>query len=284
MSGSQLARQAAQAIYNNPELAASVVSMVTSGTGLAARGIKRRFKATGITRSQFTASGRTARRVSALNARTAGYLGMELKFIDYDFTGTVVSTMTGAETDPSGVGCINVSAQGDGESNHDGRSYVCKSYVIKGLLTLSRQQDQADAVSGTSVRVILLWDKQTNGAQFNAEDVLEVPAGSIVNSFPNLQFRERFVILRDRTFFLHYTIAGTDGTNTISIGGEQHGFNWKGNCPNTASGGTGMRVIATGTTAVVASVGDHSLHMMAVNAATGAPVTLSYNSRIRFTG
>ncbi len=215
------------------------------------------------------------RRKKASNVRTGGFVGIEKKFLDGTFQVAIVATVAGSEMDPPGAGAqtapgtLSAIAQGDGESNRDGRKCTLTSLHLKGDVTLSPTSSDG---TGKIVRVMIVWDKQTNGAQFNAEDVF-LSNTNVEYSFRNLQFIKRFAILKDQTFVLVPQAASGDGTTGENVGDIKK-FNWNFN----------FRIpqIYKGTTAVIANITDNSLHIMAFANATGT--VLSYASRVRFFG
>jgi len=219
----------------------------------------------------------TAKRVS-LNPRIGGYVGLELKYVDYVYSASVANGVAGSEADPATALCLNVAAQGDGPNQRDGRRCVTKSYEVRGGVYLDALASQSTAPLGRNVRLMLIKDKQTNGAQFNAEDVLVDASGNDVFSLINLEYRERFEILEDITVPLDYTVSFNDtgATGGGVVSGNYKPFIWKGtlNMPTTSPSGQ--------TTAAIAAVADNSLHVIAIASTTG--VTLSYHSRCRFVG
>lgn len=132
--------------------------------------------------------------------RTGGYYGgMEKKFVDTALAdGTMAATMTFYN--------LCVVAQGDTESQRVGRKIMIRSLDIRGNLTLLGATD----VTNTScqVRMRIVVDTQTNGAQFAATDLLETDA---INSFANLANRKRFIVLKDKTFNLSAGGAAATG-------------------------------------------------------------------------
>lgn len=213
----------------------------------------------------------------ALNARTGGYMGMELKFHDATKAATnIVGAIAGGELDPATADCINGIAQGDGESQRDGRKYLMKSVQVNGVITRAVDEDLANVPGHMAGWVALVLDTQTNLAQLNAEDVYtgnenEVP-------FRNLQFSSRFKVLAYKVITFDAPQVGTDGTNTMSSGGQVRHFHW--NVP------LDIPVITTGTGATVSSISDNSLHVIGSASLSTAPnqVALTYNSRVRFIG
>ncbi len=204
-------------------------------------------------------------------ARTGGFLGIETKFIDYTYASAFVATMTGAEADPTTADSLSAIAQGDGESNRDGRKCTLISLHMRGHV-------QLDPVTGSSasspkiMRVIVVWDTQTNGTQLNSEDVI-LAATHVEHGFRNLQFSKRFRILKDATFTLNPLAGAGDGT-ADDFAAVNRSFKWNFKL--------GIPVIHKGTTAVVANITDNSLHVIAF--ASDINCALRYESRIRFVG
>ncbi len=223
-----------------------------------------------------------ARRRIALNPRTGGFLGIEKKFLDLEFDDTMVVTMAGSESDPPGTGAqtapggLSCIAQGDGESQRDGRQAVLKDILIRGVL---RRVGGSDKGVPSFVRLILLQDTQTNGAQFNAEDVYVDPSNADLDAltYRNLQFASRFKILHDQVYSLPVTASAGNGTANDNADTLRN---------FTISKKLQIKVNYSGTTAVIANTTDNSLHLMAIagpGALAGA-VSLFYTSRLRFVG
>jgi len=224
---------------------------------------------------------KAARKV--LNSRTGGFVGMELKFIDYGLVSQAILAPTdaaGAELDPGTVNCLNAIAQGDGESNRDGRQIVMKQCYVTGIINIPIASDQADLGSGHTFFLALVLDKQTNGAQLNSEDVYTNPGAAALtaaNPLRDLQYTSRFQVLDSWQGCVGaYEGAGTDGASTNSIGGIQIPFklNWQGECP----------VNFTNTTANVSTIQDNSLHVVGFASSVSRTPTVCYNSRVRFVG
>ncbi len=204
--------------------------------------------------------------------RTGGYLGLERKFVDYTYSAAVSTTITGSEADPATVLCLNASATGNTEKTRDGRVQTNKSCHIRGRIELDVTA-AATLSAGRSVRIIVLLDTQTNVAQFDAEKVLSDDSTLKVHAFRELAYTHRFKILKDVTFNLNPTAAAGDGAadDTALI---VKNFKW--NFP------LNFKTQYDGTTAVIGSVTDNSVHVMAI--ASGSATTLKYESRVRFTG
>jgi len=214
------------------------------------------------------------------NMRTGGFLGIELKYKDSALVSQALVAPTdaaGGEVDPATLLALNAIAQGDGEQERDGKQVCLKSAYVTGIATIPAV---ANATAGSvlpCVYVALVLDKQTNAAQLNSEDVFTNPGASAVTAaspLRDLQYTSRFQVL-DSVLLEPQMIAPTyDGTNIETFGTQvPFKLSWNGDIITNY----------VGTTAVVASIQDHSLHLIAYTApVTGA--TISYNARVRFVG
>jgi len=221
------------------------------------------------------------RRLRDSNVRLGGFLGIENKFYDTSFTGAIASTTgwTAAEIDPASVLCISAPAQGDGESNRDGKKINITSAYVGGVVSLSAQTNASTADTSPVVFIALVLDMQTNGAQLNSEDVYINPlANAITASTPlrNLQYSKRFKVLKTKTLQFPPLPLSYDGTNMEQSGVDK---SFKMNISKL-----NLPVTFTATTAGVANVVDNSLHLVAIASGTGTIPTIYYNARVRFVG
>lgn len=220
------------------------------------------------------------------NYRSGGYLGLELKFLDCAWNGvTVNNSSSGAsgEMPPSSgcTGCISAPAQGDGESQRDGRNFVIKSVFASGIIATTGVQNSADVIDTSGYYVALVLDTQTNGATIVSEDVFINPStqngAMIPQPLRNLENVKRFRILASKYIKPGGAYASTDGTNTASVQQQEtptFTLSWSGN----------IKVNTNGTTANVSSVTDNSIHLIAYNGGDNMAPTLIGKSRVRFMG
>lgn len=211
------------------------------------------------------------------NRRTGGYLGIEYKFVDYEKDVNLVQTVTGAEIDDTTAGSCSSIAQGDGESNRDGRKCVLKNWYISGAVKLEQKSAQTGSLDARVVTIYGVLDTQTNGAQMNSEDFLSDPTDTDLDflAIRNLEYSKRFKTIFKERCVLKYPSAQSDGAaNTGEFNGDYYLFdiNKKLDIP----------VTFTGTTATVASISDNSLHIIALS--SGDSVKVQYISRVRFVG
>ena len=215
-----------------------------------------------------------------VNKRTGGYEDLENKFVDYNVAGDAFSTQwAGGEMEDGTALSLSAVAQGDGESQRDGRVYYINSVHIKGFINIDVAEAQTAPGADSLARIALVWDTQTNGAQLNAEDVfLTIGAGEDVNSFRNLRYSKRFIVLKDKMLRLPTSTAQLNEGSANAFANARvripFAINKKFKKP--------IKVRCSGTTAAVSSITDNSLHL--IGTSTLASTTLTYQSRCRFQG
>lgn len=204
----------------------------------------------------------------------SGFIDIEKKFIDYETADDAFATTWAAMEDGT-ANCISATAQGDGESNRDGRVYYIRSVHIRGIVKRVAGESGAAPVADEFARVALVWDTQTNGAQLTATDVFDGGQTDDYLAFRNLQYSKRFIVLKDKSFLLKIPGLNEGASNLFATGEVKVPFKWNINFKKP------IKVRCSGTTAVVGSITDNSLHVVGV--ATSTSCQLDYQSRIRFT-
>ncbi len=220
------------------------------------------------------------------NLRIGGFLGIEKKFLDCAWNGVALTASTdgaGGELQPAS-GCTNaisIPAQGDGESQRDGRKYTLKSAYINGEIALTGLNDQPNGIQLPSIFLALVLDTQANGATVTSENVYINPGTSgetmLPKPFRNLQNTKRFRVLDSTTVECKDIYSTVDGANTASIQqGQRPKFelSWNGS----------LVCDSTGTTADVASASDNALHLIGYTDTTLSTPVVYGKSRIRFFG
>ncbi len=210
------------------------------------------------------------------NLRTGGFLGLEMKFVDTQavsdaFTSTWATMEDATNDSVSGV------AQGDGESNRDGRKYLIHSIHIKARAHVIEIESATAPLPDLFGRICLVWDTQTNGAQLTATDVMDGGQSNDELAFRNLQHSKRFRVLWDKKFIIKRSNTNEGSINLFASNPTSTPimvFNRVFKKP--------IPVICSGTTAVVANISDNSLHMIGV--ANSSTCLLTYQVRLRFTG
>ena len=105
------------------------------------------------------------------------------------------------------INCLNDVAQGTTAITRIGRKILMKSVLVQGLLATN---------TGNSARVLIVYDRQPNGALPAATDVL---TSNTIMAAQNLDNRDRFLILAD--------IMPYDQVENISNPSANSGFGYK---------------------------------------------------------
>lgn len=127
--------------------------------------------------------------------------GIERKNID----DTAPKITTGVATWT--INCLNDVVQGTTATTRIGRKILMKSINIQGVVATS---------TGNAARILIVYDKQSNGALPAATDVL---TSNTLMAMQNLDNRDRFIILAD--------ILPYEQEENISNPSASSGFGWK---------------------------------------------------------
>lgn len=220
------------------------------------------------------------------NMRTGGFLGIEYKFLDTAWNGVALVASTdgaGGELQPSSgsSGTLSVPAQGDGESNRDGRKYTLKSAWVSGQIIYTVLAAQTNFDENYGAYFCLVLDTQANGATINSEDVFVNPGTSGINILPtpmrNLQNSKRFKILAAQYVPPPPLQTGNDAATTFAV------------CPSTTSDINlswkgSISCDSIGTTANITSASDNAIHLVAFSGTTTYTPTFYGKGRCRFVG
>lgn len=208
------------------------------------------------------------------NTQSGGYYGgynrggaSELKFKDNFSANT-------AQTGGHVVETFPVIAQGTGESQRLGRQITCEALHINGIITLP-----ASATGSTDVvRIIIVHDKQANGATFSPSDLLEPGTGSAdFLSYRNLENTERFRVLSDKRYTMNassYSSNSTAPNNPQSVPHTRF-FNMNFDLK-------GMKIDYSGTDGTITEIKSNNLLMFYISE-NGLSV-VNTRSRLRFRG
>jgi len=206
----------------------------------------------------------------------------ERKYFDSELNQKALATLStswaGMECDPATIDNLFSPGQGTNFNQRIGRKVCIKSLRIHGYIEYLQQQNNGVSFDNpVLVRVILYQDKQTNGVQSQAEDVINSGGGSVaVAMFQNPVNFGRFRVLKDKKIALNVTAAAFDGTDT-NMTGNLRSFNWnirfrKPLIVNYNSQNTGN----------VADIVDNSFHVIAGVNRANTSVQLNYKSRVVF--
>lgn len=187
----------------------------------------------------------------------------ELKFLDTALTDATVAA-AGAFFN------LVVIPQGDTESERNGRKVTVRKLSFRARVTLPSQT--AVGTTSAQYRILIVCDKQTNGAQFAATDLLET---ATTLSFNNLANSSRFVVLYDKIKTI-YASGGVNTTAAYAFGEVQHSlkFNTMMELP--------LEYDNTATTGAIATCRSNSLWVL-VLCTDDELLAFNGNVRIRFT-
>lgn len=204
-----------------------------------------------------------ARRAFSQPFRTGGrFRGMgEIKYIDAtDVSATSVYNTTGLVT------LINPIAQGDDNTNRDGRQIRMVSVHMRGRIE-GPDTVQQDA----GCRTLIVYDRQTNATALTIAGVLGTSATAFF--FNNLDNKDRFVVLFDSYTTVGYHVnTATQAFAKANDGKTVQIFNKRVNLPVTYSG----------TGATVASITTGSLYLITLGDQASDTPYLLWRTRVRF--
>lgn len=213
------------------------------------------------------------------NLRTAGYLGIERKFVDYTVTNTALTAaLATCVLDPA-VGCLNATAQADGPTARDGRQQRNDGVFIRGHFRIPLLEATGNPIQGMVIRYGVIKDLQTNGAACTGDQVFDTNTVTTYQAFTNLQNSKRFSVLFDKQVRLQPQTLAQQAANDFSVNEVKVPF--KINLPNCKDETT---YTITSTAAAVANITDVSYHFFAIaDQITNGPL-VTYTSRLRFYG
>lgn len=159
-------------------------------------------------KSQSISSRRKGRSVQPYQRKAQAYgrfaaAGQEMKFVDGDFSSGTIAT--GGEFIPA-AGALPVIASGTSESQRIGRKVVIRKVSVRVQTTIPSKADPDTCVD--HFRLMLVWDKQANGAIATVTGILE---SASMYSFNNLSNKDRFRILFDKFWHCNSQGAGYTG-------------------------------------------------------------------------
>ncbi len=235
-----------------------VLVNIKSTNGAKAR--ERRFvhkRAAGVrARVAVTTAQRGFVRSTGFYGRFSGARGGEKKFFDTTLGSTALAT-AGVILSPS----LNLVPQGVTESNRVGRKCTVTRINFRGFLILNSGTAQTSEL----FRIMLVLDKQANGAPATILDILE---SADEKSFNNLSNNQRFMVLKDWYGAMNKT--ADIGTN---INSTQRVLTYFKNC--------NIPVEFSSTTGAIGEIRSNNLLLLGISA-TGTTISLSHTTRIRF--
>lgn len=204
--------------------------------------------------------------------------GAEVKTVDATGGNFFTNVWDNSVAGKTGV-LLNGMIQGPDYNNHIGRKAHMRSLLFRWCIHPTANTD-TNALEGTPLRLLIVYDKQTNGVTATSGDILQAPSNwttfitgaGVANSLPiepmNLNNRDRFKILMDKKVtWNHVDRPVIEGEKFIKLKNKE--IIWQ-------TAGATVGAIATG-----------SIIFMAISAADGIAsntneLRCEYSSRIRF--
>ena len=191
------------------------------------------------------------------------------------------ATCAGGEVNASSSISAVTIAQGDGESNREGRRCDVLSVNYKGCVSFTAQANQTTADISPTVYIAMVLDKQTNGAEIVSEDVFQNPSGGTrlcTQPLTDLANQKRYTVLKSWRLDTDTFASAYGGGSSYDVAGRHYSFNLYHKFKKP------LRVTYGGTAENINIVADNSVQLIAFASATSAAPVISYNSRTRFMG
>ncbi|AXQ66123.1 MAG: putative capsid protein [Cressdnaviricota sp.] len=213
-----------------------------------------------------------------------GQIIAQRKYFDSSVASSTITKITtswgGCEENPTTLNTLFCPTHGNDISNRESRSCFVYNIKITGSIIIPPVTGPIAANTGDMCRLVLVLDKQSNGTQMNAEDLIESGTGSpMMFGYQSTKTFGRFQVLKDKTF--SFPVIQTDWNGTAaSQAGYAKPFKLKHTFRNPlkinfndTNGGT------------VADIVDTSFNLLGAGfAATGPVLTLNYKCRVSFKG
>lgn len=213
------------------------------------------------------------------NLRSAGFLGIENKFVDAIYGPTAIGvTWATSLSDPT-LGSLTGAAQGDGPSNRDGKNVRNNGIYLREHINIPQQEAAADPFISPYVRIVLVRDKQTNAAAMAGNNVFSTAAAPDIQGLRSLEYIQRFDVLYDKTFKCNIQTLSSPALNSFNMATFKVPFSI--NLPNVKDMTT---YLASSTTGDIAGITDNSYHLLAIADDISTNPTLTYFVRGRFYG
>lgn len=185
--------------------------------------------------------------------------GTELKVIDSGTVAIAAATTAGA------LFLVNGVSTGTDYTNRIGRKILMRSILFRCLIEPNSSFSQN---TGDVIRLMLVYDTQSNSATPNVTDILN-SANYLEPS--NLNNRDRFLILMDKFYAVNpstYTAGALTNGNPVNLVCKKYKKIYK-------------ETVFSGTGATSASIQSGALYLLVINQ-TNQVTNYSWNCRIRF--
>lgn len=184
----------------------------------------------------------------------------ELKTID---TSINVST-----SNAGSITLLNGIAQGNDYTNRDGR--ICSMQSIYFRFTVSPNSTTTTLNQGESIRIIIVYDCQTNGVAPTVANILQT--GGDPHQPMNLNFRDRFKVIMDKQIGMAAAVYSAGALTNGSPTAKAFNFYKK----------LGMETVFQSTSNLSADIATGGIYLLIQGLSNGTCLVLG-TSRVRFT-
>lgn len=224
-----------------------------------------------------------------VNQRTAGFVGMEIKFWDLAASNQAPGNngnMTGGAIDPATTDCLNSPDVGNNQNQRIGRKINMKNLTVKGMIKWNSSAADTTPISVPPVMIAIVLDTQNNSSTgLSSSQVFQNPGNLsdlVANPLRNLEYTSRYKVLWKRVYAPQMSTTSIAGTpNLYPHAGLRVPFNIFLNLKN-------MAVLFNTENGNSTDITDNAIHIVAFSdhgANTGEiDVDIDYHSRLRFVG
>lgn len=224
---------------------------------------KRPSRSTYVTRKRTRVA--PARSMGLAPARTGGYFGVSRRRARNEYKTVDVDPANYNVTSTGSVTLLNGVATGTDFTDRIGRRIMMKKHYFRGVVF-----PEDNNTGQQLVRMIIVYDMQSNGAAPGVTDVLK---SADATSQLNLNNRDRFRILTDK----QWVLAPIDNTATQSFAGSPTIHQFK------KFKKLNHEVQYNGTTNSIGSIATGAMFMLLIGSnAAGTAATIRVSHRIRF--
>lgn len=210
---------------------------------------------------------REARQAAVDAKRYPNYANRGLQLAPGEFKSIDLSSSADTIDTTGSVTLLNGCARGNDINQREGREITMKSIQIRGAVSANAQ-----ATNDQWARVMIVYDRQTNGT---APAVTDVISSSGICGMRNLENRKRFKILMDRTYVIN---ANYTGAATIYSACNNHHFlEYYRKLDHPV-------VFNSGSAGAVSDISTGSLYMIRIGSVTAgtAAAAITFCSRVRY--
>lgn len=210
------------------------------------------------------------------NQRIGGFVGKEMKFVDYEVLNEpFLNTWTPMDPPQDTISGVT---QGFQPTERIGRLYTIWSVHIRAHIQIFGQEQQPAPFPDLRGKLMCIIDSQSNNQQFLAVDVMDGKFIDDMLSFRNLGFVKRFRVIWDKQWLIRRNTQTNEGVSNLFA------------TPFTSTGiwsfnkrfPRGLKVLCNLSGDGIGSIITNSIHIMGI--ANDPLALLTYQSRVRFTG